>query len=82
MVYLYINPEKVLFKIVQLLLTMMCKCMSAILCPAFYVVFVPLEYILTIPPHSTYALDICLYFSENKRARNENDQWRLLNQNN
>ena len=27
--------------------------------PAFYVVFVPLEYIPTIPPHSTYIIVIC-----------------------
>ena len=27
--------------------------------PAFYVVLVPLEYILTIPPHSSYVIEIC-----------------------
>ena len=28
---------------------------------AFYVVFVPLEYIPSIPPHSTYIIVICTY---------------------
>ena len=27
--------------------------------PAFYVVFVPLEYITNIPPHASYVIDIC-----------------------
>ena len=27
--------------------------------PAFYVILVPLEYIPTIPPHSTYIIVIC-----------------------
>ena len=35
---------------------------------AFHVVFVPLEYIPTIPPHSTYII-VLSYFSEVKTAR-------------
>ena len=36
---------------------------------AFHVVFLPLEYIPTIPPHSTYVI-VVSYFLKSKRARN------------
>ena len=35
---------------------------------AFYVIFVPLEYITNIPPHSTYAIVICLGGNHRLRA--------------
>ena len=37
---------------------------------AFYIIFVALEYVLTIPPHSTHVIVKFSYFSKVERARN------------